>query len=406
MPFLDKNRFVFIFITLLGFMLSINSCKKDPINDPGPVDPEVLDCDYQGLDKLVHPDSTLTLEDRHDGVDYIINCRADVEGDLIIEPGVTIQFGTSGALDVMGSLSAVGTPTDSIVFTGEDKVPGAWGFIAFISDDVKNKLDHCVVEYGGGYEYSSNGDEANVFVKSPGGVAIDNSNLRYSKEYGLRIASHDGHLNSFQNNRVTACNIPLFLPTNLVHHVQGGSYTGNNTDAVLISSGGFGNSATISNDVSWDNLDVPYRVGKSLRLTSGTLTLEAGTTIEFENGKYIDVGDSDQAGLHAVGNPSNPILFTGVTKAAGAWGGIIFDDTQNPLNEIGHATIEYGASQNAEGAIYMWGEPVLHVHDVVFKDLLSCVFYAAPSTSNPNTKLTDSNNTYSDNVGGAYKCGD
>lgn len=399
-----KTTKLFLF-TFLGMLLIISSCNDDDITDQPVAEPLLLDCDYQGLDRLVHQDSTLTLSDRGAGVDYIINCRASVRGDLIIEPGVTIQFGSSGALDVTGSLSAVGTNSNPIVFTGEDKVPGSWGFIAFDSDDVKNRLEYCTIEYGGAYRFSSNDDFGNVILISDARMEISNCTIRNGAEYGVKIPSASADLSEFSNNTITGCNIPVFIPSNHVGTITGGSYVGNETDAILISTGGFGNSATISENATWENLDVPYRVGKSIRVTSANLTISPGTTIEFENGNGISIGDSDAAGLICVGTPDNKILLTGVTKVAGSWSRLYFDDTSNPVNEVSYTIIEYGGSTDSDGVITMWGEPVVNVNNVEFKDIGTCALYAAPSTSSPNSNLTESNNT-TDNVAGGYLCGD
>lgn len=393
-------------LAIIGLMVSLSACQEDDPDDQQPAaDPLTLDCDYQGLDKLVHPDSVLTLTDRGSGVDYIINCRADVEGHLIVEPGVTIQFGSGGAINVYGSMEAVGTPDDPVTFTGEDQVRGSWGYIAFDSDDVLNKMQHCIVEYGGGFEFSSNGDRGNVIILGGARASIDDCTLRNSESYGLRIPSHSAEVPSLSTNTMTMNAIPAFIPANHVAAIDGGSYSGNDDDAVVVSTGGFGNSATISSDVSWQAIDVPYRPEKYIRVTSGVLTLEPGLAMTFANGTAIEVGDSDDAGLVCVGTPSDSIRLTGETPAEGAWDGLIFNFTANPLNEVGYTVIQHAASTDAEGAIYTWAAARLNVHDVSFRDLLTCAIYTAPNTSSPNPNLTEANNA-TVNVGGGYLCGD
>lgn len=388
-------------LIITGLATVLSSCKDD--GNPPNNDPIILECS-----NLVDSDSTLTLQDRSSGVDYIINCEARVFGDLVIQPGVTIQFGSNGALEIRdgGSMEAIGTQNDPITFTGEDKVAGAWGYIAFESDDVKNRMEFCIVEYGGSFAYSSNGDQGNVIMLAQSRLSMANCTLRHSEEYGLRIPSHDTELPEFDNNVITACNIPAVIPANLVQFISGGSYLGNTNDYILIETAGFANSATISGaDERWEALDAPYRVGKDIRITSGKLTIAPGTVIEFENGTAIDIGDSDAATLVAVGTQTDTILFTGVTKSPGAWDGIYFSFTNSPENEIAFATIEFSGSQDYEGAIAMWAEPTVNVHDVRFRDIETCAFYAKPNTSSPNANLTESNNT-TVRVAGGYLCGD
>jgi hypothetical protein len=47
---------------------------------------------------------------------------------LTIEPGVTVQFenGVGNKLNVLGALSAIGTLTQPITFTGVVATPGSW----------------------------------------------------------------------------------------------------------------------------------------------------------------------------------------------------------------------------------------------------------------------------------------
>ncbi|MEJ2049278.1 MAG: PKD domain-containing protein, partial [Calditrichota bacterium] len=60
--------------------------------------------------------------------DYVVTDVANVNAVLTIEPGVTVEFGAGARMDVEsgGTLIAVGTETDSIIFTGANKTAGAW----------------------------------------------------------------------------------------------------------------------------------------------------------------------------------------------------------------------------------------------------------------------------------------
>ncbi len=61
------------------------------------------------------------------------------------------------------------------------------------------------------------------------------------------------------------------------------------------------------------------------------------------------------------------------------------------MSEIAYAEIEYTGSLDWEGAVYMWGEPVVNIQIIDFKNIGFCALYAAPSSSNPNTNLTEAN---------------
>lgn len=401
-----SKKMKFLSYATMSFFLigSLASCDKDeePQDNEPVAQTVVLDCDMQGLDKFVHEDSTFVLRDLGSGVDYYLDCIADVEGDLIIEPGVTIELGSNGGFDVnYGSFNAVGTPEKPITFTGEDKVAGSWGYIVIKTDDVKNRMEHCILEYGGGFQVSSNGDKGNLVISHSSRMAIANCSFLNSEEYGVKVTASSAEITAFDNVTASGCLFPVHIPSNLVHMIQGGSFTGNTNDAILVDQTSNGTNVTVDNGntYTWTKLDVPYRLGKNLKVQGGTLVIEPGVTMEFENGLGIDVGDSDASTLIADGTASDPILFTGVNKVAGSWNKIEFNFTQSPSNSISHAIFEYAGSDN--GAIEMWADPVLSVTDVVFRNISSCAFYDNVPDFNPaaqviNPNLTWSNLSFSD----------
>ena len=81
-----------------------------------------------------------------------------IEGDIVvptgetltIEPGVTVEFINWYKILVNGKLEAVGTETDSILFTSEPPGPGAPGWIGidFVDADNTSTLDYCILENG------------------------------------------------------------------------------------------------------------------------------------------------------------------------------------------------------------------------------------------------------------------
>ncbi|MCB9257566.1 MAG: hypothetical protein H6579_10575 [Chitinophagales bacterium] len=381
-------------------MFSLNSCKEDEPQDQI-AEPLVLDCN-----DLVATGASLILEDRGIGVDYIINCEASVRGDLSIDPNVTIQFGSDAGIKVYssGSISAIGSPSSPIVFTGEDKVKGSWKGLFVDSDDAKNELSYCTLEYAGSGAFNSNGDIAGIILWADSRISINDCNIQFCDEYGIR-ADYSGYNVDINNTIITSCDAPMYVEANIVHRISGGNYTGNLLDVVRVRSDN--GSRLIGTAQTWTNLGVPYRISDDsdgLRVTGGQLTINPGVTIEFENGQFLRVGESDASTLIAVGTASNPIVFTGVTKSAGAWGGISFYYTQSPQNEIGFATIEYAGASPYLGAIYMYVSPVLNAHDISFENISACGFYAAPTTtSNPNPNLSESNNTAT-NVSGGIIC--
>ncbi|NIP44560.1 MAG: right-handed parallel beta-helix repeat-containing protein, partial [Aliifodinibius sp.] len=60
---------------------------------------------------------------------------ANINAVLTIEPGVKVEFASGARMDIetTGTLVAVGTESDSIVFTGANQTAGFWDGIFVIS---------------------------------------------------------------------------------------------------------------------------------------------------------------------------------------------------------------------------------------------------------------------------------
>jgi len=80
---------------------------------------------------------------------YYINGEIRIAyGDkLVIEPGVEVIFSDHYKFEVYGTLVAMGTPQDSILFTAGNK-DEKWGGIRFNDTPTESILQYCIVEYG------------------------------------------------------------------------------------------------------------------------------------------------------------------------------------------------------------------------------------------------------------------
>jgi len=107
------------------------------------------------------------------------NILVDTGGVLLIQPGVEIYFDSGKALQISGTMQAVGTDSFPILFTSYDTVPGSWGVIHFTGssksaqfDSLENFiggsiLQYCHVSYGGGLGNIDAGiqmDTVSVFI--------------------------------------------------------------------------------------------------------------------------------------------------------------------------------------------------------------------------------------------------
>jgi nitrous oxidase accessory protein NosD len=84
-------------------------------------------------------------------VPYRFEANAEVGAKLTIEAGAQFQFRDSIRLYVnsKGSLTAIGTETAPILFTGTDETADYWKGVAFDSNSSSNVLRHVEVRFGG-----------------------------------------------------------------------------------------------------------------------------------------------------------------------------------------------------------------------------------------------------------------
>lgn len=84
-------------------------------------------------------------------VDYCIKANITVTSALTIEPGVIIEFDDNAGLYVDGGkIIAKGNAANLIVFTGKNKIKGAWrGIELSASDEEENEFDFCEISYAG-----------------------------------------------------------------------------------------------------------------------------------------------------------------------------------------------------------------------------------------------------------------
>jgi len=401
-----QNKFkILILLIFTGAFFSSCSEEDDSVEPVEPTEPTVetvlLDCDsFQSNNS----DAILVLEDIGEGVDYLIDCVVSVEVDLVIEPGVVIQFANAAGMKVkeQGSLNAVGTQSEPITFTSASETKGAWKGIITDSEKIKNRFDYVTIEYAGDDGLTSNSEPASLIISSNSYFRLNNVSIKNSLNYGIAATAYNYDV-EINNCTITNTDIPIYTIPLVASNISGGDFTGNNTDVIRLTSNGV---TSINESQTWNNLGVPYRMASDLVIIDGAkFTIEPGIIIEFEDTKGIEIDKlfDEGSAIIAEGTPTNPIIFTGVTKAAGAWKAISCRRSTSIQNKFNHVLIEYAGGAGAGGAIEMWVDPVLSVTNTTFKDIDACALYAKYDQTNPN--LTESNNTL-ENVSGGYLCGE
>ena len=150
-----------------------------------------------GTDRLYVNGDTVDVDSTWQALDvpwYIardVTVQASTAPRLTIEPGTTVSFGRGAGLLVAssnyGSLYAVGTATDDIVFTSGQASPAAgdWNGITIGTRDNGSTLQNTTVEYGG-----ANAKGNVYFYSASSSSVVADSTIAYSSSWGIyRVSS-------------------------------------------------------------------------------------------------------------------------------------------------------------------------------------------------------------------------
>lgn len=112
------------------------------------------------------------------------------QGVWTLSAGLTLEMGPQSRIDVGGDevgLHAAGTATAPVTITGATKTAGSWDGIVFdTTNNAANRLESCVVEYGGGGARFGWHAMVNSQSDSHGvTVAVTHSTIRHSASWGV-----------------------------------------------------------------------------------------------------------------------------------------------------------------------------------------------------------------------------
>ena len=156
----------------------------------------------QTLD-MTNISTDMVLEDHVSGVDYVVANNIQLSANLIIKPGVTLMFKNGAGIEVnaQGSLTAIGTSGNLILFTSEAGKRSAWKGITILSNNARNVISYCKIEQAGG---ENSFGTANIIVGSGTttcSVEISQSEITASGSNGILLAE-GSKLVSFIGNKI------------------------------------------------------------------------------------------------------------------------------------------------------------------------------------------------------------
>ncbi|MBC8353961.1 MAG: right-handed parallel beta-helix repeat-containing protein [Planctomycetes bacterium] len=330
-----------------------------------PSDPAISDVTISGngINGMFVEGGTIASNSKWDDPDIVYWIGGDVTVDqsktLTIEPGQVIKFDGGGAADeliVNGTLKALGTANQPIVFTSDrddstggntnnSTTPttgrsGDWHGIQFTSTSIDNQMDHVEVRYGGFAGPQILVDQSEL--------AITNSVIRDGIT-GLQIQQAQPVVRgvSFLNQRFWAARMDLTSDPD----IQAVTVTGNGTNALVVDGG------TINEDTKWDDGDITYLVAGDVTVAEGKkLMVMADQVVKFDGGRSADELIVNGT-LEALGTGDEPVVFTSdlddtaggntnnsATPTVGGfrrWHGIQFTST-SVGNVLDHVEVRYG----------------------------------------------------------------
>lgn len=392
----------------IGMLVSCSTDDDSVIDDPIKLDPAIiLDCDYFMENRVLTKNPNAV-------VDYIINCKMRVGADIVVEPGVVIEFDQDAGIYIddhlvtNASFSAKGTAEKPIIFRGIVSDKGYWRGFLFDSNNTKNALDHVQIDGAGGKTFNSNNDRGAVNVWANGRLKLSNSVISNSETYGLNAGYSSSSL-QILNNDFKGNDVPVKINPEYIDVINStNNYMGNTKNFVYVESGSFSTATT------WKKINVPYVVmnNSTYNFSEGIdveniLTIEPGVVIEFDAGTRLHIAEN-VGGIKAVGTANEPIIFTAVNKAQNGWIGIYFN-SDHPINEIAFAEFHYsgkttGTGEDKSGTIRLWYDNLLNIHDVTFKNINGCAINYGILYGQGDNPLLTYNNITVDSGACVIKC--
>ena len=299
-------------------------------------DGSIVDDSSQQLDCSYSVPTTLT--NNVAAVDYIVDCVVDITSAFTIEPGVVIEFQNNAGLGIYdaGTITAVGTSADPIIFRGTSQTQGFWRGVHLETRSVLNNLEHLTIQdAGSNYVYCCN-EPATLFLKN---AQLSMTNVSIANGAALGIYMGAGtEFASYSGNSITShTGAPISAELASLGDLDGlgSSYTGNDESYIEV------RATNVAEETELVKVDVPYRLEGSVLDVTEPLTIGPGVELIIEENGGIGVYDSGTLTLN--GTDSEPIVIRGVDPVAGYWRGIHIE-TVGLANKFTYANISDAGS--------------------------------------------------------------
>ena len=375
---------------------------------------------------------------------------------LTLQPGVVVHlvnnggYGQVGLLTINGTLTAVGSSADHILFTsGADSAPGEWG--GLIVSGGSAQLAYAEVRYAGYGWTCTNISYSAVCVQNAGTLSIDytdfhdNSGPAGTGSLDGAVAAYsasDADLinlsithSTFQNNGLLASGsfYPVLLNGPGIRLVMAGNtFTANQVNRVLLQNNPLKTqtSAILTDQVGLEAYELyPAYLSNHIVPVGSTLTVEPGVKLLTHPGAWsTGYAIIVEGTLIVQGTEADPIVMDGTDPAWG-WGGLIVQGAgsaatlehtevlhgghpngSNPYSNVaalsgGRVSISHsriadnvlGSSNYASGVIHLADGSLSLTDSTISNTMTSGVQFYAVYAAGANSALEMTGNTFSGN---------
>jgi len=258
---------------------------------------------------------------------------------LQLGEGVTFKFGETASLYVEGTLTALGTVNNPVVFTGMVSVSGSWGGVEFAGTrNPANYLRGTVIEYGGGADVRAAVSAVVSGLFGAPRFRMDDTLVRYTQGSALFFSVINTRVDSFQGNLIYANDRIGSSIAGTVNTLAGSSqFIDNGVQELFVNPTFFEGI-----DIVIPNLGITILWG-GITIESGSLTILPGADIKISAGGLVDVDGP----VTIVGDAERPITLRGrQTGTQGTWDGLRLQGAGNKI--LDYVNISYGGAIGQE----------------------------------------------------------
>jgi hypothetical protein len=248
-----------------------------------------------------------------------VNCDVNVTGNLTIKPGTYVEFQGHYQLKV-NSLQAIGTPTDSIIFTINDTTgfhdfnttDGGWNGIFIMWGYPPSRLEYCKVKYGKILDYVWY-NNCCVIAALESKLEIKNSDLVYNYANNGAVSISEGNSFNLEHSNIS---------NNFCSAIGGWSYDLEIDSCVIKNNNGTGISYGPSSRASITNNIISNNKGRGISAAEPLRSIISGNYIAY-NKCGISIREFDV--------PENGLISNNIIAHNSPEGGIYMKEHNYPI---------------------------------------------------------------------------